>query len=243
MSRWQPTWQCPGDLLSGILAVPAKLALEIDESFLSTHTLCIFPPRCSRYILLKRSRTNERDGVLDIFFLFPHWCSRYCHCSHFVYGCTCAHSVHHRPRLLCLVLFPSESARGPRHLARFRFHWRALIASWNWCPLDATLRASLCAPAVGVFHLDWALLYPVTWVCHRCLRSGWASAGNVYNPLLGLINAPPPLLVFFLQTNSFTIDLLSKRAEIYKIMAKTLLITFPPSWGDPFAIIKYCIFM
>ena len=52
-----------------------------------------------------------------------------------------------------------------------------------------------------------------------------------YNRHLGLINAP--LFVVFLQTTSFTIDLQSKRPEIYKIMAKTLLIIFPPSWGDP----------
>ena len=54
----------------------------------------------------------------------------------------------------------------------------------------------------------------------------------MYNRHLGLINAPPPYL-FFLQTTSFTIDSLSKRPEIYKIVAKTLFIIFPPSWGDP----------
>ena len=32
---FRPT--CSSDLLSGILAVPAKFALEIDESFLNTH--------------------------------------------------------------------------------------------------------------------------------------------------------------------------------------------------------------
>ena len=42
----------------------------------------------------------------------------------------------------------------------------------------------------------------------------------IYNRHLGLINAPP-LIVVFLQTTSFTIDLLSKRPEIYNIMAKT----------------------
>ena len=42
----------------------------------------------------------------------------------------------------------------------------------------------------------------------------------IYNRHLGLINAPP-LFLFFLQTTSFTIDLLSKRPAIYKIMAET----------------------
>ena len=65
----------------------------------------------------------------------------------------------------------------------------------------------------------------------------------IYNPHLGLINAPPPLFLFFLQTTFFTIHLLSKRSEIYKIMAKTFLIIFPPSWGDPFARIKYGTFV
>ena len=49
--------------------------------------------------------------------------------------------------------------------------------------------------------------------------------------------------MFFLQTTIFTIDLLSKRPEIYKLMAKTLLIIFPPSWGDPFARITYGTFI
>ena len=65
----------------------------------------------------------------------------------------------------------------------------------------------------------------------------------ICNLHLGLINTPPPLILFFLQTTSFTIDLLSNRPEIYKIMAKTLLIIFPPSWGDPFARIKHGTFI
>ena len=50
---------------------------------------------------------------------FPPRCSRYCHCSHFVFDCASARSVNDRTRLLCLVFFPfflPESARGPRHL-------------------------------------------------------------------------------------------------------------------------------
>ena len=44
VSWWQTKWQCPSDLLFGILAVLAKLALEIDESLLNTP--CVyFPPR------------------------------------------------------------------------------------------------------------------------------------------------------------------------------------------------------
>ena len=35
------------------------------------------------------------------------------------------------------------------------------------------------------------------------------------NPNLGLVNAPPPLFVCFLQTAFFTINLLSKRPDIY----------------------------
>ena len=46
------------------------------------------------------------------------------------------------------------------------------------------------------------------------------------NRHLGLITAP--LIFIFLRTTFFTIHLLSKRPEIYKIMAKTLLIIFPP---------------
>ena len=63
----------------------------------------------------------------------------------------------------------------------------------------------------------------------------------IYNRHLGLINAPP-LFVFFLQTTFFTIHLLSKRPEIYTILAKTLLIIFPPSRGYPFARIKHGTF-
>ena len=64
----------------------------------------------------------------------------------------------------------------------------------------------------------------------------------IYNPHLGLINATPPLFCFFLQTTCVTINLLSKRSDIYTSMAKTLLIIFPPSWGDPFAIITHGTF-
>ena len=46
----------------------------------------------------------------------------------------------------------------------------------------------------------------------------------MYNPHLGLINAPPPLIVVFLQTTFFTLHLLSTKTEIYNILAKTLLI-------------------
>ena len=61
----------------------------------------------------------------------------------------------------------------------------------------------------------------------------------MHNPHLGLINAaPPPYLFVFFQTTFFTIHLLSKRPDICKMMAKTLLIIFPPSWGDPFARIN-----
>ena len=68
----------------------------------------------------------------------------------------------------------------------------------------------------------------------------------IYSRHLGLINAP--LFVVFLQTTFFTIYLLSKRPEIYKIMAKTLSIIFPPSLGalmggDPFARMKYGTFI
>ena len=42
VSWWQAKWQCPSDQLSGILAVPATLALKIEESFLNTH-LVRFP--------------------------------------------------------------------------------------------------------------------------------------------------------------------------------------------------------
>ena len=37
VSWWQLKWQCPSDLLSRILAVPAKLALEIDGSLVRAH--------------------------------------------------------------------------------------------------------------------------------------------------------------------------------------------------------------
>ena len=63
----------------------------------------------------------------------------------------------------------------------------------------------------------------------------------IYNRHLGLINAPP-LCCLFLQTAFFTLHLLSKRPEMYKILAKTLLIIFPPSWGDTFARINYWTF-
>ena len=49
-SWWQPKWQCPSDLLSGIPATPAKLALEIDGSLLNTH-LVYFPRHGSKLCL------------------------------------------------------------------------------------------------------------------------------------------------------------------------------------------------
>ena len=51
VSWWQPKWQCPSDLLSGIFAVPAKLALETDESLLDTH-LVYFSRHGSKSLLL-----------------------------------------------------------------------------------------------------------------------------------------------------------------------------------------------
>ena len=45
----------------------------------------------------------------------------------------------------------------------------------------------------------------------------------ICNLHLGLINAPPPECVF-LQTTFLTIHLLSQRPDIYKLLAKTLLI-------------------
>ena len=81
VSWWQPEWRCPSDLLSGIPAVPAKLASEIDGSLMNTHLM--FFPR---------------------------------HVSNYIYDCTCAWSINDRTRLLCVVLFFPESARGPKHL-------------------------------------------------------------------------------------------------------------------------------
>ena len=62
---------------------------------------------------------------------------------------------------------------------------------------------------------------------------------DIYKHIYIYIYIYKHIFVVFLQTTSFTIDLLSKRPEIYKIMAKTLLIIFPSSWGDPFARMKY----
>ena len=45
-----------------------------------------------------------------------------------------------------------------------------------------------------------------------------------HNRHLGLIKFAPPYFVFFPQTTLFTIHILSNRPDIYKIMAKTLLI-------------------
>ena len=53
---------------------------------------------------------------------------------------------------------------------------------------------------------------------------------------------PPPLFLFFLQTTFFTIHLLSNRPDTYTIMAKTLLIIFPPSWGGPLCENNICDF-
>ena len=64
----------------------------------------------------------------------------------------------------------------------------------------------------------------------------------VYFPHLGSINAPP-LICVFRPNDVFTIHVLSKRQDIYKIMAKTLLTIFPPSWEDPFARIRYGTFI
>ena len=44
------------------------------------------------------------------------------------------------------------------------------------------------APADGMTHLDWAVLYLGTPACYIGLRSGWGSDGNVYIVLRGLRN-------------------------------------------------------
>ena len=77
MYWWKPEWQCPSDLLSRILAVPAKVALNIDQSFLYTHLVCV-----------------SRQGVLDIVIA-----------RILIFVCTCARSVNDRTKLLCLVFF------------------------------------------------------------------------------------------------------------------------------------------
>ena len=46
----------------------------------------------------------------------------------------------------------------------------------------------------------------------------------MYNLHLGLINAHPPDFWLLLQTTFFTNHLLTKRSEIHKFLAKTLLI-------------------
>ena len=61
VSWWQPKLQCPCDLLSRILAVPAKVALNIDQSVLYTHLVYL-----------------SRHGVLDIviariLYMIDHW--------------------------------------------------------------------------------------------------------------------------------------------------------------------------
>ena len=42
------------------------------------------------------------------------------------------------------------------------------------------------APAHGMTHLDWAVLYLGMRACYIRLRSGWGSDGNVYIVLRGL---------------------------------------------------------
>ena len=54
----------------------------------------------------------------------------------------------------------------------------------------------------------------------------------IYNRHLGLINAPP-LICLFSPNDIFHYSFIIKRPDIYKIMTKTLLIIFPPSWEDP----------
>ena len=44
------------------------------------------------------------------------------------------------------------------------------------------------APADGMTHLDWAVLYLGMRACYIPLRSGWGSDGNVYIVLRGLNN-------------------------------------------------------
>ena len=48
--------------------------------------------------------------------------------------------------------------------------------------------ASAWAPADGMTHLDWAVLYSGMRACYIRLRSGWGSDGYVYNVLRGLNN-------------------------------------------------------
>ena len=50
----------------------------------------------------------------------------------------------------------------------------------------ACVRACAGAPADGMTHLDWAVLYSGVRACYIRLRSGWGSDGKVYNVLRGL---------------------------------------------------------
>ena len=134
------------------------------------------------------------------------------------------------------------------------------IITWCLQPADCS-HYNYNHEVVIEFRKHYVLLFCIslfTWcgTCFIILHAGfarylWKNKNNMscwhdmcvytYNRHLGLINAP--LIVFFFQTTSFTIDILSKRPEIYNIMAKTLLIIFPPSWGDPFARINYGTFI
>ena len=65
----------------------------------------------------------------------------------------------------------------------------------------------------------------------------------IYNPHLGLINTSPPYLCFS-SKRPFSLFIYYQKGQKYtQITAKTLLIIFPPSWGDPFARIKYGTFI
>ena len=52
-----------------------------------------------------------------------------------------------------------------------------------------------------------------------------------------------PLILFYPPNDLFYYSFTIKKARHIQILAKTLLIIFPPSWGDPFARIKYGTFI
>ena len=57
---------------------------------------------------------------------------------------------------------------------RARVHARVCACAFAWAPAD------------GITHLDWAVLYSSMRACFIRLRSGWGSDGNIYNVLRGL---------------------------------------------------------
>ena len=77
----------------------------------------------------------------------------------FVYDCTCARSIDDRTRLLCLVFFLPESARGPRHLVTRPGPKQTMITSTTTMTLTITMTTIITITTTIVYYYYCSYCY------------------------------------------------------------------------------------